>query len=127
MRASALLRLHLAFDLLDKAEALLRYSDPGAGFKDLLRRSRTVRRLSQSLETLPGGLATRFRRHTQLSFDLMYDDIRAHALATRRTPRGLLIARTETAKPTPMPMDEYVAELVRAVGNSAHGLGCVVG
>lgn len=122
MKAAGAVRMQLAFDLLDKAEALLKYQESGAGFKDLLRRSKTVPRLKQSWNSLPGGLAGRFQNHTQLAFDLMYEDIREHALATRRTKRGMLVARSATSSPTPMPMDEYVPELVRGVRNSAHGL-----
>jgi hypothetical protein len=122
MKAAGAVRLQLAFDLLDKAESLLKYRDSGAGFKDLLRRSKTVPRLNQAWASLPGGLTTRFQNHTTLAFDLMYEDIREHALTTRTTRNGMLVARDHPARATPMPMDEYVAELVRGVRNSSHGL-----
>ena len=64
--------------------------------------------------------------HTQRAFDLMYEDIREHALAHRRTPNGMRVARNDPANPTPVTMDEYVSELVRAVRNSSHGFSEVL-
>lgn len=91
-RAAGAVRLQLAFDLLDKAESLLQYRDSGAGFKDLLRRSKMVPRLNQAWESLPAGLTARFQAHTTLAFDLMYEDIRDHALTNRTTKNGMLVA-----------------------------------
>ena len=120
--ASDIVRTQLAFDLLDKAESLLGYSRSGPGFKQLLRRSAAVPRLNQAWESLPGGLPKRFRRHTRVVFDSMYDDIREHALDYRRTKRGMLVSFDDPSKPRPMAMEDYVSRLLRAVRNSAHGL-----
>jgi hypothetical protein len=120
-KAGAVVHMQLAFDLLDKAEALLEYAESGAGFKDLLRRGKTVPRLNQAWASLPAGLVDRFRDHTQRAFDGMYEDIREHALAHRRTRNGMRVARQDPTRPMPMTMDEYVPELVRAVRNSSHG------
>ena len=127
-RAGAVVRMQLAFDLLDKAETLLGYSlrDSGLGFMDLLRRGKTVPRLKQAWASLPGGLAKRFCDHTELAYDLMYEDVREHALQHRLTRNGMRVARDDPAQPTPMTMDEYVPELVRAVRNSSHGLSEVL-
>jgi hypothetical protein len=117
-----LVRSQLAFDLLDKCESLLGYSKSGPGFKELLRRSRAVPRLNACWQTLPGELPRRFRRHTGLVYDSMYEDIREHALAHRRTQRGILVATDDPARPRPMSMDDYTSRLLRTVRNSAHGL-----
>lgn len=120
-KAGAVVHMQLAFDLLDKAEALLGYEESGAGFKDLLRRGKIVPRLKRAWANLPPGLVDRFCDHTERVFDSMYDDIRKYALPHRRTKNGMRVARCDPARPTPMTMDEYVPELVREVRNSSHG------
>jgi hypothetical protein len=55
-------------------------------------------------------------------FDSTYEDIRDHALAHRRTRKGMLVARGDDLTPRPMSMDDYATRLVRAVRNSSHGL-----
>jgi hypothetical protein len=115
-------RIQLAFDILDKSEGLLGYADSGPGFKDLLKRSKTLPRLNDAWKTLPASLQDRFRAHSQLVFDTLYDDIRAHAVNHRKTKNGMLVADDDPAKPTPVSMDAYVGLIVRAVRNSGHGL-----
>jgi hypothetical protein len=117
-----IIRSQIAFDLLDKCESLLGYSRSGPGFKELLRRSGTVRRLNRCWEDLPGGLPRHFRRHTRRVFDAMYEDVREHALANRRTKRGMLVAADDPLVPRPLSMEGYVSQLMRTARNSAHGL-----
>jgi len=120
--AADIVRMQLAFDILDKSEGLLGYADSGPGFKDLLRRSKTLPRLNQAWASLPAGLQQRFRDHTQVVFDALYDDIREHALPHRQTRAGMRVANDDPNTPRPMPMDQYVPDLLREVRNSAHGL-----
>jgi len=61
-----------------------------------------------------------------VTFDALYDDIRRHALAHRRTPNGMFVAREDPADPQPMSMDEYVGSLLREIRNSAHGLNRIL-
>jgi len=89
-QAPQMARLQAAFDLLDKAEALLGFGirGSGGGFKRLLRRSTMVPRLNASWERLPLRLRPRFRAHTEALFDHVYDHIREHALGYRVTPKA---------------------------------------
>lgn len=116
-------RIQAAFDLLDKAEALLGYGVRGSGdgFKRLLRRSQMVPRLNSAWEQLPLRLRSRFRAHTEVLYDAMYDHIRDHALAYRRTPHAVKVWRPESERLVARPMDTYVPDIVRSVRNSAHG------
>jgi hypothetical protein len=119
--AADIVRMQLAFDILDKSEALLGYPKSGPGFKDLLRRSKTLPRLRQAWKSLPPHLEHRFRKHSLVTFDALYEDIRNHTLANRLTKRGVLVGGDPNNLRS-MPMDEYVGSLLREVRNSAHGL-----
>lgn len=120
-------RAQLAFDILDKAEGLLDYTDNGAGFKDLLRRSKTLPRLKQAWEQLPASVPAtvgqRLERHGTAVFDGLYRDIRDHVtIPSRLTPRGIKIATTDPATLQAVSMDDYVGDLLRETRNTAHGL-----
>jgi hypothetical protein len=120
--APDLVRSQLAFDLLDKCESLLGYSQSGPGFKELLRRSKTVRRLNACWDTLPEELRRRYRTHTRAVFDSFYEDIRENTLGHRVTRRGVLVSRRQGERPAPMSMDEYASSMMRVIRNTAHGL-----
>ena len=111
--APDIVRMQLAFDLLDKAENMLTYGRAGTWFEDLLKRSVVVPRLDVAWESLPDALRERFRQHTKAVFDSTYDDIRKHTLQHRLTKGGVRVARADPASPQPMSMDEYVSRLVR--------------
>jgi hypothetical protein len=121
-QGAELARQQAAFDLLDKAEALLGFgvSGSGQGFERLLRRSSTVKRLDEVWQRLPLQLQPRFRAHTRALYDGMYAHVREHAYAHRLAggaikvgpPGGPLVGRS---------LEGYVPQLVRAVRNSAHG------
>jgi hypothetical protein len=121
-QGSELTRQQAAFDLLDKAEALLGFgkSGSGRGFERLLRRASMVERLDEVWQRLPLQLQPRFCRHARAVYDGLYEHVREHAYAHRLAgravkvgpPGGTLVA---------LPLESYVPELVRAVRNSAHG------
>ena len=116
-------RLGTAFDLLDKAESLLGYDSQssGKGFERLLNRSIMLPLLSRSWTRLPIQLQKRFDEHGKRLFDLVYEEVRAHAFHHRRTPKAIKL-RTSTGKLRALPLDHYVPQLARAVRNSSHGL-----
>jgi hypothetical protein len=66
-QGSELARQQAAFDLLDKAEALLGFGKDGSGkgFERLLRRRSMVQRLDEVWSRLPLQLQPRFRAHTR--------------------------------------------------------------
>src|SRR6266508_188856 len=121
-QGSELARQQAAFDLLDKAEALLSFgkSGSGRGFERMLRRASMLGRLDEVWHRLPLQLQPRFRRHTRAHYVGMYEHVRTHAYEHRLTcgavkvgpPGGTLEALT---------LESYVPQLVRAVRNSAHG------
>jgi hypothetical protein len=118
-----LARLQSAFDLLDKAEALLGYGvrGSGKGFTRLLRRSQMIPRLDSAWERLPLRLRPRFRAHTRALFDHVYDHVREHALGYRLTSNAVKVWRPRSNRLVARPMDSYVPDLVRATRNSTHG------
>jgi hypothetical protein len=120
---SGISRLGTAFDLLDKAESLLGYDSQssGKGFERLLNRSIMLPLLSRSWTRLPIQLQKRFDEHGKRLFDLVYEEVRAHAFHHRRTPKAIKL-RTSTGKLRALPLDHYVPQLARAVRNSSHGL-----
>jgi hypothetical protein len=88
-QGSELARQQAAFDLLDKAEALLGYgiSGSGQGFERLLRRASMIARLDEVWGRLPLQLQSRFRAHTRALYDGMYEHVRTHAYAHRLAGR----------------------------------------
>jgi hypothetical protein len=108
--------LQAAFDLLDKAEALMGYGIRGSGdvFKRLLRRTPMVARLSEAWDRLPVRLRVRFRAHTSALFDHVYEHVRDHAHSYRLTPRAVKVWRPASNRLVALPMDTFVPDLVRA-------------
>lgn len=121
-QGSELARQQAAFDLLDKAEALLGFgkSGSGRGFERLLRRASMLARLDEIWQRLPLQLQPRFRRHTRALYNGLYEHVRQHAYAHRHAGGAVKVGppdRTLTA----LPLESYVPQLVRAIRNSAHG------
>jgi hypothetical protein len=115
----------MAFDLLDKAEALLGFhrNQTGKGFSALLRRSRSVPRLREAYTTsFPGLLAERLGAEVARLFDGLYEHVRAQALSYRLTDSGVRVTKSETDKPRGMDNDTYVSSLLRAIRNTSHGV-----
>lgn len=119
----ALVRLQMAFDLLDKAEGLIGYDKArsGDGFQALLRSRTTLPRLTRAFTSMPADLADRFVRHAAKVYETTYEEIRALTLSHRLTLKGVKVARTDPSELESLSTDDYVAELVRAVRNSSHG------
>jgi len=119
----ALVRQQAAFDVLDKAGALLgtRPDDSGGGFKRLLRRSDTLPRLRRSFANLPGNFPARFGSYAELLYDKTYDGIRSEVLPHRLTARGVRVARRDAETVEAEDMETYVSNTLRAIRNSAHG------
>lgn len=122
-QGSALVRQQAAFDVLDKAEALLgtRRGDSGGGFKRLLRRSDALPRLRRSFANLPGAFPERFGAYAELLYDRTYDTIRGEVLPHRLTDRGVRVARRDADAVEAEDMDTYVSNTLRAIRNSSHG------
>jgi hypothetical protein len=121
-QGSELARQQAAFDLLDKAEALLGFGihGSGQGFERLLRRASMVARLDEVWQRLPLQLQPRFRRHTRALYDGMYEHVRQHAYP-HRTTAGAIKVGPPGAPLKGLSLESYVPQLVRAVRNSAHG------
>jgi hypothetical protein len=121
---TGLARTSAAFDLLDKAEALLGWGrdKSGNGFKALLRRKKALPRLKQAFQGLPDGLGVRFAAHTEAVFNGLYDGVLANAMTHRRTRGGVRVAQRDPKNLETMSADDYVSSLCRGVRNSAHGL-----
>ena len=123
-QAPEMSRVAAAFDLLDKAEALLGYGrdETGKGFQRLLRRSESEDRINRSWDAFSDPLRQRFRDHTKTLYDRVYQHVFEHALPFRQAPgtkvkafnegAGMLIAQG---------MNDYAPVLLRAARNSAHG------
>jgi len=116
-------RLQAAFDLLNKAEALLGYGrrGSGTGFKRLLRRSRMLPRLDEAWDQLPLRLRPRFRAHSRALYNLVYEHVYEHALAYRRTRSAVKVWNEQANRLVGRSLDNYVPDVVRAIRNSAHG------
>jgi hypothetical protein len=124
-QSAALTRLETGFDLLDKAESLLGYTQKksGKGFKRLLRRNEMIPRLDLVWDTrLPLQLRARFKAHSRHLYDRVYDHIRDHAYDFRVAGKGINVWSSDQGRLLMRTWDEFVPDLVRAVRNSAHGL-----
>jgi hypothetical protein len=121
-QGSGLARQQAAFDLLDKAEALLGFgvSGSGQGFERLLRRASMLARLDEIWERLPVQLRPRFRDHARALYDGMYEHVREHAYS-HRLAGGAIKVGPPGGPLVGLPLEGYVPQLVRAVRNSAHG------
>ena len=114
----------MAFDVLDKAEALLGYGrkKTGKGFEALLRREECLRRLHQAYTSLPDGIADRLSAEAERLFDGLYAQVRQNTLRDRLTPNGARIAQRSASELLPLDDSSLVAGLCRAVRNSSHGI-----
>jgi hypothetical protein len=123
-QATELDRVQMAFDLLDKAEALLGYgrADTGKGFTWLLRRSEALPRIKQALDGLPEDLSERLAAEAERLYDALYDQVRANTLSHRLTPSGARIARGTPENLHGIDNDTLISSLCRAVRNTSHGL-----
>jgi hypothetical protein len=121
-QGSELARQQAAFDLLDKAEALLGFGvrGSGQGFERLLRRTSMIARLDEVWRRLPLQLRSRFCRHSRALYDGMYDHVRGHAYAHRVAGGAIKVGPPEGPLIS-LPLEGYVPQLIRAVRNSAHG------
>jgi hypothetical protein len=118
-------RMELSFDLLDKAEQLLGYlraeNRSGKGFKLLLRRGEAVPALNASWSGLPEVLRARFEKHTRKVYETLYADLRKHTLQHRLTQRGVKVAMDAPDNLVTVGTEQYAADLLRDIRNSAHG------
>jgi hypothetical protein len=123
-QASDLHRVQIAFDLLDKAEALLGYdrAASGRGFEALLRRRPTMRRVRDAYTSLPGNLGDRLGDEAQRLFDGLYSEVRGNTLGFRLRERGANIAYGDARTLRAIDDETLVATMCRAVRNSSHGL-----
>lgn len=126
-QSAALTRLETGFDLLDKAESLLGYTQKksGKGFMRLLRRDEMTPRLDAIWDSrLPVQLRARFKARTRFLYDQIYDHIReqAYSFLVAEDGSGIDVWSEKDGKLAKRQWDEYVPALVRAVRNSAHGL-----
>jgi hypothetical protein len=124
-QGAPIVRLAMAFDLLDKAEALLGFGKrrSGAGAKRLLNRSEMIGRLDRIWdERLPLQLQSRFKAHSRELFDRLYEGIQAAAYPYRVHGAGIKVWSRKTQTLQQWSWDGYVPALVRQVRNSAHGL-----
>ena len=121
-QGAELARQQSAFDLLDKAEALLGFGKNGSGkgFERLLRRQSMLARLDQVWERLPLQLRPRFRAHTRRLYDDIYAHARKHAYEHRLTSGGVKVLN-DRGQLEGLSLESYVPQLVRAIRNSAHG------
>jgi hypothetical protein len=113
-----LARLETAFDLLDKAEALLGYGsdDSGKGFQQLLRRRDMVPRMEAIWNrVLPVQLRSRFCDQTRRLYDSVYQGIEESAYPFRRYSGGVEVWSSKTNRLEKWTWDDYVPRLVRAV------------
>ncbi len=124
-QGAPIIRLTMAFDLLDKAEALLGYgrSKSGEGAKQLMNRRVMVRRLDSIWDRrLPVQLRPRFKAHGRWLYDQMYAKIADGAYDYRQHKNGIKVWSPNRSKLDYRTWDSYVPDLVRGVRNSAHGL-----
>lgn len=114
-----------AFDLLDKAEALLGFgqSKSSKGFQRLLRRTEMTEVLDRIWDTcLPIQLRERFKRYTRHLYDAAYQAVRDDVYDHRITDGGVLVWSDAENRVVQRDWDDYVPKLIRAIRNSAHGL-----
>jgi hypothetical protein len=128
-QASHLVRLTMAFDLLDKLETIMGYGPrarkrgpefgSGRGFERLLDRSRTLPQLERAFGNMPLRVGGRFAARARELFDEVYEEVREGVLVTRTAVKGVRVGQTELEL---IPWDAYVGQVVRSVRNSSHGL-----
>jgi len=124
-QGAPIVRLAMAFDLLDKAEAILGFGKrrSGDGAKRLLNRSEMVRRLDRIWdERLPLQLQSRFKAHSRELFDRVYQGVQDAAYPYRVHGEGIKVWAHKPQTLQQWSWDRYVPALIRQVRNSAHGL-----
>jgi hypothetical protein len=117
-------RLEAAFDVLDKAEALLGYGRDrtGRGFQRLLRRSEAEPRLRRAWGQLPVGLQQRFDAQSRTLYEVVYQHVLEHSLPFRRVDGSRVNVFNERADAlVAQGMNDYAPSLIRAARNSSHG------
>ncbi len=116
--------MQIAFDLLDKSEAMLGYERDrtGKGFEALLRRRGCLARLREAFATMPGDLGPRLGEECGRLFDGLYAGVRANTADYRLTPKGATIARGEPENLVKIDDEKLVASVCRTIRNSSHGL-----
>ena len=116
-QAADLQRVQIAFDLLDKAEAILGYGrrKTGKGFEALLRREECLRRLREVYASMPASLAERLAAEAERLFDGLYAQARENTLRERLTPNGARIAHGAVSNLQPVSDSSLVGSLCRAV------------
>src|SRR5262249_39099634 len=85
-------------------------------------RAISLPRILRAFDQLPVQMQVRFQQWAQESFDRFYDEILADAMPSRRLPDGVRVGFTSPTDLRDMPVDDYVATLVRAARNASHGL-----
>lgn len=123
-QATELDRVQIAFDLLDKAEALLGYGKPesGKGFEALLRATQSIRRMREAFQGIPTNLGGRLGDEVEHLFAALREAVRANTQQHRLTQRGARVGRQPSDDARAVSNDELVATICRAVRNSSHGL-----
>ncbi len=129
-QASPLVRLNVAFDLLDKLETLLgygprarrKYGDSwgsGRGFERLLNRSRTLPEIQGAFGNMPLTWSSSFAARAEELFAEIYDEVREGVLVSRLRNDGVVVGNDGSQI---LKWDDYVGQVVRSVRNSSHGL-----
>jgi hypothetical protein len=128
-QSSSLMRLTIAFDLLDKLETLLGYGPrsaridrsmaSGRGFERLLNRAETLPAVHRTFESMPITIRSRFVDRASALFDDVYAETQEGVLRSRLKPTGVEVGTAELAL---LSWNKYVGKLVRSVRNSSHGL-----
>jgi hypothetical protein len=129
-KGAAVVRLGLAFNLLDKLETLLGYGlqsrkrygqewSSGRGFTALLDRRRCLPMMQRNFGHLPLQLRGLFVGRAQALFDEFEVELAGGVLKTRLRDGAVMTGRDADAS---MPLSTYAGNVVRAVRNSSHGL-----
>lgn len=120
-------RLGVAFDLLDKLESLLGYGPSGRrsgmgsgrGFERLLNRDETLPAVRRAFGTMPRSIASPLMSRAEDLFESVYEDVASQVVGGRATPEGVLVDRASGVE---VPWSTYVGTLTRLIRNSSHGL-----
>jgi hypothetical protein len=122
-----LMRMQIAFDLLDKVDSLLMDPKPnklpeGKDWKRLLRDREALPALERAFDQLPVQLRPRFKQWAKDSYRRFYDDIKKTTMRSRVKDAGVMVAVNDPTELQRLAWDEYVPALMRAARNSSHGL-----
>lgn len=116
-------RQQSAFDLLDKAESLLGIdaSHTGQGFEQMLHRTPMLERLNRAWRRTPFQLQARLAAWTTRLYEELYEDVLGDIYPHRLRPNGVRVHSEAINRLTDMETETFVAKLIRAQRNSAHG------